>query len=127
MAQVGEALARGPTDGLVIVALTLILGGFFVKAAVVPFHFWLADAHAVAPSPVCVLFSGVMIELGLYGAFRVYWTVFQPNLGDYETSVRLVLISFGAATALLGAVMCYTQRHIKRCWPSPVSVTSVSC
>jgi len=114
MAQVGEALARGPTDGLVIVALTLILGGFFVKAAVVPFHLWLADAHAVAPSPVCVLFSGVMIELGLFGAFRVYWTVFRPNLGDYETGVRLVLMSFGAATALLGALMCYTQRHIKR-------------
>ena len=51
MAQVGEALAGQPADGLVIVAFALIVGGFLVKAAIVPFHFWLADAYAVAPTP----------------------------------------------------------------------------
>ncbi len=114
LAQVGETLARQTPDGLVLVSLTLIMGGFFVKAAVAPFHFWLADAHAVAPTPVCVLFSGVMIELGLYGAFRVYRTAFAGALGNYQESVRLVLMGFGAFSALLGAIMCYAQRHFKR-------------
>ena len=66
MAQIGEALAGQPADGLVVVAFTLMAVGFFVKAAVVPFHFWLADAYSVAPTPVCLLLSAAMSELGLY-------------------------------------------------------------
>ena len=114
MAQVGVALAAQPLHPLVIVALTLIFAGFFVKAALVPFHFWLADAHAVAPTPVCVLFSGVMIELGLYGSFRVYWTVFHPSLAFAEPRLRMVLWTLGATTAVVGAIMCFAQRHLKR-------------
>src|SRR4051794_590874 len=63
MAQVGEALAGREADGLVVCAFALIIGGFLVKAAIVPFHFWLADAYAVAPTPAAVVFSGVMSDL----------------------------------------------------------------
>src|SRR6185312_6607973 len=81
MAQVGAALAAGnPGNVYVIVAFVFFASGFLVKAAAFPFHFWLADAHAVAPTPVCVLFSGVMVELGLYAVARVYWTVFSAPL-----------------------------------------------
>ncbi|MBO0744229.1 MAG: NADH-quinone oxidoreductase subunit D, partial [Candidatus Dormibacteraeota bacterium] len=48
LAQLGQTLARHPDSRLMAVAMTLILGGFLVKAAAIPFHFWLADAHAVA-------------------------------------------------------------------------------
>ncbi|HEY5036918.1 MAG TPA: proton-conducting transporter membrane subunit [Chthoniobacterales bacterium] len=114
LAQLGRALAGKPVDGLVLVAFALIVCGFLIKAAVVPFHFWLADAHAVAPTPVCVLFSGVMVELGVYGIFRIYWTVFAPAMHAHEAQLRLVFLSLGGATALLGAFMCFWQRHFKR-------------
>lgn len=113
-AQIARSLAAGPADGLVITAFALIATGLLIKAAVVPFHFWLADAHAVAPTPVCVLFSGVMVELGVYGVFRLYWTIFQPVFHPYETGIRDLFLAIGALTAVLGAVMCFWQRHIKR-------------
>ncbi len=110
--QLQVELAHHHPDALVIAAFVLVLTGFLVKGALVPFHFWLADAHAVAPAPVCVLFSGVMVPLGIYAAFRIYWAVFAPvlPLGD----VRRTFIVLGALTAIVGAVMCLTQRHFKR-------------
>ena len=115
LAETGLRLARdGRHDGLVVAAFTLVACGFLVKAAIVPFHFWLADAHATAPAPVCVLFSGVMVELGIYAVARIYWTVFAGVLGDFQHPIRDVLLGVGALTAVLGAVMCALQRHLKR-------------
>jgi multicomponent Na+:H+ antiporter subunit D len=113
MAQVGEALAGQGADGLVVVSFTLTAVGFFVKAAVVPFHFWLADAYSVAPTPVCLLLSAAMSELGLYALARVYWTVFSGAIGGDE-ALEAVLIGAGSLTALVGALMCFGQRHLKR-------------
>jgi multicomponent Na+:H+ antiporter subunit D len=113
MAQVGQALAGGEADGLVVVSFTLIAVGFFVKAAVVPFHFWLADAYSVAPTPVCLLLSAAMSELGLYALARVYWTVFSGVLGDAE-ALQTILLAAGTLTALVGALMCFGQRSLKR-------------
>jgi multicomponent Na+:H+ antiporter subunit D len=113
MAQIGAALAGGEADGLVVVSFTLMAVGFFVKAAVVPFHFWLADAYSVAPTPVCLLLSAAMSELGLYALARVYWTVFSDVLGDQQ-ALQAILLAAGTLTALVGALMCFGQRHLKR-------------
>ena len=114
LAQMGEELAGGGSDSLVVAALALLVAGFFIKAAIVPFHFWLADAYATAPLPVCVLLGGVVSELGLYALARVYWAVFSGPLSELVPELRTVLLIVSAITALLGAVMCFAQHHLQR-------------
>lgn len=110
MAQIGAALDGHRADALVVVAMSLLFVGFLTKAAMVPLHFW----HAVAPTPVCVLFSGVMVELGVYAVARLYWVVFAGPLGPHADALRAILVAGSAVSALLGAWMCFVQRHLKR-------------
>jgi multicomponent Na+:H+ antiporter subunit D len=114
MAQVGAALGSATPrhDSLVLFAFTLLVCCFLIKAATVPFHFWLPDAHAVAPTPVCVIFSGLMVEFGLYAVARLHAAVFQASLAPKP--LRAILLCFAFVTVLLGGIMSYAEHHLKR-------------
>jgi len=113
MAQIGLAIGIRH-DPLVLFAFTLLTCGFLTKGAVVPFHFWLPDAHAVAPTPVCVLFSGLMVQLGLVAVARLRFVVFAQTFAAHEGRLRAILLSLGLMTILVGGVMCYSEHHLKR-------------
>jgi multicomponent Na+:H+ antiporter subunit D len=103
----------GAPDAAAVTALAVILVGFFVKAAIAPFHFWAPDTYAAAPTPVAVLFGGVMLEVGIFSAARVYWLIFAPSLGTPEALRALVLLG-GTVTAVLASAMVLLQRDLKR-------------
>jgi len=44
----------------------------------------------------------------------VYWTAFQGSIGIHGPALRPVLMALGVVTAVLGAVMTFSQQHIKR-------------
>ncbi|MBN8874359.1 MAG: NADH-quinone oxidoreductase subunit E [Rhodospirillales bacterium] len=109
----GRGVAAHPGDVVVAAAFTLLASGLLIKGAQVPFHFWLADAHAVAPSPVSVVFSGAMVALGVFGVGRLTWTVFADSLPVHAV-VHALLLGLGCASAVVGGLMALAQRHLKR-------------
>ncbi|MBE7201449.1 MAG: NADH-quinone oxidoreductase subunit E, partial [Parafilimonas terrae] len=110
---IAAAVAQAGRDPVVAGAFCLVAAALMIKGAIVPFQFWLADAHAVAPSPVSVIFSGAMVSLGLFGLAKVSAVVFAGS-GQVQHALPLLLTALGTLTALLGGWMALLQRHLKR-------------
>ena len=108
-----NGIAGNPGDPVVTAGFAVLASGFLIKAAQVPFQFWLADAHAVAPSPVSIIFSGAMVSIGLFGVARLLWPVFGASSAAHDAT-RTLLLGMGAASAVIGGAMALIQRHIKR-------------
>ena len=69
----------GEHDARVATAVFILaLVGFGLKAGIMPLHVWLPGAHAIAPSHVSAIMSGVIVKMGIYGLVRV--TSLLPNL-----------------------------------------------
>jgi multicomponent Na+:H+ antiporter subunit D len=91
-------------------ALGLFLCGFALKAALVPFHAWLPDAHPSAPAPVSAMLSGVLIKaIGVYVLARLVFNVF--GVGDGELAVFRWL---GVISIVVGGLLATGQWDIKR-------------
>lgn len=105
-----EAFASmaAPGRGMASLLFLLAMVGFGIKAGFLPFHVWLPEAHAAAPSHVSALMSGVMIKLGLYGFLRV--TTFLPRANWWGPA----LITLGFVGALWGISLALSQRDLKR-------------
>ncbi len=90
-------------------ATVLFIAGFAVKAAIVPFHSWLPDAHSEAPSGISAMLSGIVIEAGLFAMIRVLLAVTGKGL-----DTGLVLIILAVITMFVGNIMALVQTKIKR-------------
>ncbi|GAI38463.1 unnamed protein product, partial [marine sediment metagenome] len=60
MADISRTLIERGDNKIIFFVSTLFLMGFGLKAALVPFHWWLPDAHPSAPAPISAMLSGVL-------------------------------------------------------------------
>jgi NADH-quinone oxidoreductase subunit M len=92
------------------ILLTILCSiGFLAKAAVAPLHFWLPDAHFLAPAPASAMLSGLMVKMGIYGLYILY-RYYPINVDAYA----YLLIVFGSLTAIYGGMHALVQIDIKR-------------
>lgn len=107
-------LSSGAQDALFL--------GFFIafaiKAPLFPFHTWLPDAGAEAPSGGAVMLVGVLDKVGTFG-FLVYCIPLFPHAARTYAPYIIVLAVVGI---LYGALLAMAQRDLGRL----VAYTSVA-
>ncbi len=102
-----RTLDAGAAVGL---CAAFFLMGFGLKAALIPFHAWLPDAHPSAPAPISAILSGLLIKVsGVYALVRIFFNVF--GLTPTLSSVLMVL---GTISLVVAAFLALGQKDIKR-------------
>ncbi len=110
MAYISKAIASGGLNAGLGFALALFIAGFGLKAALVPFHAWLPDAHPSAPAPISAMLSGVLIKaLGVYALARIVFNVFGITV-----QLGWLLTVLGILSMVTGAFLAIGQWDIKR-------------
>jgi multicomponent Na+:H+ antiporter subunit D len=113
LAAQGGLLAISMGKGKLTAVFWCFVVGFGVKAALVPLHGWVPDAHPAAPAPFSAVLSGVMVAAGSFGIMRVVFNVFGVALLR-ELDVMRWLTYIAAFTVVFAALLAVSQDNLKR-------------
>lgn len=110
IADIKEAFSNGYDKTYYLFVQILILSGFGLKAAIIPFHAWLPDAHSSAPSPISAMLSGVFIKaVGIYVILRLFFNMFVVSEG-----MAILITTMGTLSMVIGVFLAIGQWDIKR-------------
>jgi NADH-quinone oxidoreductase subunit M len=84
--------------------------GFAVKVPLIPFHTWLPNAYAEAPTGTTAILTGAMSKMGVYGFLRILLPIFFAQMHQVLTP----LLWLAVATIVLSAFAALAQKDLKR-------------
>jgi hydrogenase-4 component B len=97
------------TPGVATAIFVLTLVGFGIKAGIMPLHVWLPSSHAIAPSHVSAIMSGVIIKMGIYGIVRTLSLFPHPPV-----AWGAIVLALGVVSGVLGVAFAIGQHDLKR-------------
>lgn len=101
--------AESVTPGMATAIFVLALAGFGLKAGIMPLHVWLPSSHAIAPTHVSAIMSGVIIKMGIYGLVRTTALLPPPPL-----AWGAIVLALGVVSGVLGVAFAIGQHDLKR-------------
>ena len=110
MADMASVIAVNGASNIILFVSALFIMGFGLKAALVPFHAWLPDAHSSAPTPISAMLSGLLIKvLGIYAISRIFFNIFGMS-----RQMSVILIALAVVSMVVASILAFGQYDIKR-------------
>ena len=112
MADMASRLRDAGDSSVLVVAVSFIVIGLAIKAALFPLHGWLPDAYTYAPGPVIGFIAAVMTKVSAYALYRILYFVFDAGGGPREP---ILLLGWAAVIAVVaGSLMALAQKDVQR-------------
>ncbi|MYM63142.1 monovalent cation/H+ antiporter subunit D [Pseudomaricurvus sp. HS19] len=114
MADMQQKAAQIHSDDmrLASVGAMLLLVVFGLKSAMMPLHFWMPRAYAVAPAPVAALFA-IMTKVGIYSLWRVHSGIFGDNAGELANIAQPWLWPLAWLTVVIGIIATLASQTLR--------------
>lgn len=108
---IAELPGRLTDEPTALLGLALMTVGLLLKVPVVPLHFWLPAAHALAPSAVSPLLSGLVVK----SAFVVLLRLWGGAAAEVATPILAQLLGgLGAAAIIWGGLVALRSHRVKQ-------------
>ncbi len=108
---IAELPGRIGDDTTALLGLALMTVALLLKVPVVPLHFWLPAAHALAPSAVSPLLSGLVVK----SAFVVLLRLWAGGGAEVATPVLAQLLgALGAVAIIWGGLLALRAQRVKQ-------------
>lgn len=91
------------------ICFPLLFVGFGVFTALFPFHTWVPDGHASAPTAGSMFLAGISMKLGGYGCLRVATYIMPDGAKEYAN----IIIILSVIAILYGAFATMMQKDLK--------------
>ena len=106
-------IINASNENLLNIAYILCFIGFGVKAAILPFTYWLPTC-GVAPTPVSALLHAVaVVKAGVFAIMRATYYLFGAEI-LIGSKAQKITMAIAIITILYGSIMAVRERHIKR-------------
>ena len=89
-------------------AFAFIFIGFSTTGGAFILNQWLPDAHPEAPAPVSSLLSGIVVNIGIYGIYKLF-ILFSASNNDYLTNYSKIVLFIGLLTMFEGSLLVFAQ------------------
>jgi multicomponent Na+:H+ antiporter subunit D len=102
-----------PSHSLPVIA-ALFVWSFAIGSALVPQHFWLPDAHSMAPSSISAILSGLVVQINIAVLARLLFSGLNAHISPITSIGLNILLALGIISALYGSAFMLVQTDIKR-------------
>ena len=101
-----------PRSFLIESSTAVLFGAFGIKAALIPFAFWLPRSYPELPPALSALFAALLTKIGLYALYRVFGMILVVNGSFPHREVLFWLAIVTMTGGVLGAVAQSDMRRI---------------